>query len=167
MFFQDFTHETPYWEIILIQLSYKTKSISTTQPERTAWSINQPCSFLSAKNANKKYSFWDCNKCRLLYFWLRWSKQLFFAKFRFIWCWCWSAMVAFEHIKNDFLQHCVIPENIQTPTTEGISLKTPPPDFPFLRGTDGPPTPPEFPQVWQRPPNSSGKDHFHEARLLK
>ena len=24
-------------------------------------------------------------------------------------------------------QHCVVPENIQTPTTEGISLRTPPP----------------------------------------
>ena len=38
--------------------------------------------------------------------------------------------------------HCVVPENIQTPTTEGISLWTPPPtsmDFPFLQGTDGPP----------------------------
>ena len=46
--------------------------------------------------------------------------------------------------------YCVVPENIQTPTTEGISVRTPPPtslDFPFLRGTDDPPTPSEIPQV--------------------
>ena len=67
------------------------------------------------------------------------------------------------------LHYCVVPENIQTPTTEGISFRTPPTplDFPFLQGTDGSPTPPEFPQVRQRPPNPSGKVHFHEERLLK
>ena len=47
---------------------------------------------------------------------------------------------------------CVVPENIRTPTTEGISLRTPPPtsvDFPFLQGNDDPPPPtvPDCPQV--------------------
>ena len=41
-------------------------------------------------------------------------------------------------------KECVVPENIQTPTTGGISLRTPPPPpppwtFPFLQGTDDPP----------------------------
>ena len=51
-------------------------------------------------------------------------------------------------------KQCVVPENIQTPTMEGISVRPPTSlDFPFLKETDDlPPTPPEFPQVWQRPP---------------
>ena len=63
---------------------------------------------------------------------------------------------------------CVVPENIQAPTTEGISLRTPPPPwiFHFCRELMTP-NPPEFPQVLQRPPNPSGKVHFHEERLLK
>ena len=46
------------------------------------------------------------------------------------------------------ITHCVVPENIQTPTTEGISLRTPPPPWIFhFAGNWWPPTPPEFPQV--------------------
>ena len=77
--------------------------------------------------------------------------------------------------KANITLQCVVPENIQTPTMEGISLKThplPPTslDFPFLQGTYAtpPPSPPpsEFPQVRQRPLNPSGKVHFLEERLL-
>lgn len=34
-------------------------------------------------------------------------------------------------------------------------------------GLMAPPTPPESPQVWQRPPNPSGKVPFRKKRLLK
>ena len=63
--------------------------------------------------------------------------------------------------------NCVVPENIQTPTTEGISLRTPHlPRFSIIfAGIWWPPTPSEFPQVWQSPPNPYGKVHFHEERL--
>ena len=64
--------------------------------------------------------------------------------------------------------YCVVPENIQTPPRRKSHLGSPTPlDFPFLQETDDPPTRPEFPQVWQRPPNPSGKVHFHEERLLE
>ena len=55
--------------------------------------------------------------------------------------------------------HCVVPENIHTPTTEGISLRTPPPslDFPFFEVSYKPPIPPDFPQFVKQPPNPSGK----------
>ena len=42
--------------------------------------------------------------------------------------------------------HCVVPENIQTPTTEGYFVWTPTPsEFPFQRVFDEPPYPLEFP----------------------
>jgi len=56
---------------------------------------------------------------------------------------------------------CVVPENIHTPTTEGISRKSPPPaslEFPFFEHkSTPPPTPLEFPQVLCRPPIPSEK----------
>ena len=66
--------------------------------------------------------------------------------------------------------YCVVPENIQAPTTEGISIRTPPPPPPWIFHFCKElmtPTPSEFPQVRQRPPNPSGKVHFHKERLLK
>ena len=51
---------------------------------------------------------------------------------------------------------CVVPENIQTPTMEGTLLRTPHlPGFSIFAGNwwTPPPTPLEFPQVRQRPPN--------------
>ena len=35
--------------------------------------------------------------------------------------------VRFNPRSQQCVQHCVVPENIQSPTTEGISLRTPPP----------------------------------------
>ena len=54
---------------------------------------------------------------------------------------------------------CVIPENIHTPPTEGISLRTPSsPDFPFFEVSYNPPPHPSgFSTVCQTPPNPSGK----------
>ena len=45
------------------------------------------------------------------------------------------------------IRNCVVPENIQTPTTEGISNRTPPPlqIFHFHKETLTLPTPLEFP----------------------
>ena len=52
--------------------------------------------------------------------------------------------VARTKVQNCIYKECVVPENIQIPTTEGISLRTPLPttttlDLPFLRGNDDPP----------------------------
>ena len=68
-------------------VSYKTKIVSTTQPERMAWSIN-PTVFYKPKNANKNTACEIAINTFLLYFWLRRLRQLFFAKFRFVWWWC-------------------------------------------------------------------------------
>ena len=40
------------------------------------------------------------------------------------------------HIDFLPLLKCVVPENIQTPTTEGISLSTPPPPWIFHFGSE-------------------------------
>ena len=56
--------------------------------------------------------------------------------------------------------YCVFPENIQTPTTEGISNRTPPPtpsDFPFAQGNVNPSPHLEFPEKYHPPPTPSGK----------
>jgi len=53
----------------------------------------------------------------------------------------------------------VVPENIHTPTMEGISLRTPSsPDFPFFEVSYNPPIPPDFSQFDKHPlPSPSGK----------
>jgi len=59
----------------------------------------------------------------------------------FSWCISWT------------FAYCVVPENIHTPTTEGISLRTPSsPDFPFFEVSYNPPIPPYFPQFVKHPP---------------
>ena len=65
-----------------------------------------------------------------------------------------------------YLTKCVARENIQTPTTEGISLRTPTSlGSPFLMGTDTPPAPPEFPQVWQTP-QTLWKSSFSQKKTI-
>ena len=66
--------------------------------------------------------------------------------------------------------YCVVPENIHTPTTEGISHRTPPPRRIFhFRGIfltpPPPPTPSEIPQIQNTPPPPSGKVLFSKKRL--
>ena len=58
----------------------------------------------------------------------------------------------------DITANCVVPENIHTPTTEGISYRTPPPlsDFPFWGSSGSPPTPLEFPKNFLPPPIPPG-----------
>jgi len=69
------------------------------------------------------------------------------------------------HCKDTKLK-CVVPENIHTPTMEGILCKPPPLLLPgisiFFEHKNDLPTPPEFPQVVCAPPyfleeNSFGK----------
>ena len=66
--------------------------------------------------------------------------------------------VARTKVQNCIYKECVVPENIQTPTTEGISLRTPPPpttttlDLPFLRGNDDPPPLRNFHKCNKDPP---------------
>ena len=61
---------------------------------------------------------------------------------------------------NNNNYYCVVPENIHTPTTEGISLRTPSsPDFPFFEVSYNPAIPPDFPQYDKHSPRLSGKFH--------
>ena len=60
-----------------------------------------------------------------------------------------------------YLTKCVAPGNIQTPTTEGISLRTPTSlDFPFLMGTDTPPPLRNFHKYDKDPPTPLEKFIF-------
>jgi len=59
----------------------------------------------------------------------------------------------------------VVPENIHTPTTEGISLRTPSsPDFPFFEVSYNAPIPPDFPQFVKHPPPLNPSVKFRSRR---
>ena len=63
--------------------------------------------------------------------------------------------------------HCVVSENIHTPTTEGISVRTPSsPDFPFFEVRYNPPIPLDFPQFDKHSPTLL-ENFVQEGKVLK
>ena len=79
--------------------------------------------------------------------------------------------VARTKVQNCIYKECVVPENIQTPTTEGISLRTPPlPPPPWICHFCGEmmtPHPSGISTSVTKTPQPLWKVHFNEERLLK
>jgi len=74
-----------------------------------------------------------------------------------------QVVLASNFSSSTLYPHCVVPENIYAPTTQGISFRTPSsPNFPFFEVSYNPPIPPDFPQYDKHPPQISGK--FHSRR---
>ena len=68
----------------------------------------------------------------------------------------WSGVDKNYHWKACMHMYCVIPENIHTPTTKGISRKSPPPsypEFPFLEHKSTPPPLRNFHKFYVHPPH--------------
>ena len=75
-------------------------------------------------------------------------------------------VVRFNPRSQQCVQHCVVAENIQTPTMERISLRIPPTslDFPFLLGTDGPPPPSGISSSMTKTPQPLWKSSFSKKK---
>ena len=66
------------------------------------------------------------------------------------------------------LMNCVVPENIQTPTTEGISLRTPhPPGFSIFAGNGWPPHPSGISTSVTKTPQPLWKSSFSRRKTIK